>query len=51
MTKMYVKLLYQPTYVLWQTVKTLMKCRMRRHFLRVCTVCLGKIDFFFQIIT
>ena len=25
--------------VLWQTVNTQMKCRIRRHFIRVCTVC------------
>ena len=30
--------------ILWQTVKTQMKCRIRRHFIRVCTVCYDKID-------
>ena len=25
--------------VLWQTVKTQMKCCIRQHFIRVCTVC------------
>ena len=28
-----------PKQVLWQAVKTEMKCRIRRHFIRVCTVC------------
>ena len=27
-------------HALWQTVKTQMKCRIMRHFMRVCTVCL-----------
>ena len=27
-----------------QTMKTQMKCRMMWHFIRVCTVCLDKID-------
>ena len=26
----------------WQTVKSQMKCRMRRHFIKVCTVCQDK---------
>ena len=33
-----------PKCVLWQTVKTQMKCRIMRHFIRVCTVCEEKID-------
>ena len=28
--------------VLWQTMKTLMKCYIRQHFIRVCTVCKDK---------
>ena len=30
--------------VLWQTVKTQMKCHIMWHFIRVCTVCEDKID-------
>ena len=28
--------------VLWQTVKTQMKCSIRRHCIKVCNVCLNK---------
>ena len=28
----------------WQTMKTEMKCRIMRHFIRVCTVSEDKID-------
>ena len=28
-----------PKQVLWPTAKTQMKCRIMRHFIRVCTVC------------
>ena len=28
-------------WVLWQTLKTHMKCSIMLHFIRVCTVCLG----------
>ena len=31
-------------WVLWQTVKTQMKCRRTRHFIRICTVCKDKTD-------
>ena len=31
-------------WILWQTEKTQMKCRIMRHFISVCTVCLDKID-------
>ena len=33
-----------PKRVLWQTVKTQMKCRIMWHFIRVCTVCSDKIN-------
>ena len=33
-----------PKRVLWQTVKTQMKCRIMRHFIWVCTVCLDKLN-------
>ena len=33
-----------PKWVLWQTVKTQMKCCMMQHFIGVCTVCNDKID-------
>ena len=33
-----------PEGVLWQTVKTEMKCRIKQHFIRVCTVCKDKND-------
>ena len=33
-----------PRCVLWQTVKTQMKCSMMLHFIRVYTVCIGKKD-------
>ena len=26
-------------HILWQTVKTQMKCHIRQHFIRVCIVC------------
>ena len=28
----------------WQIMKTQMKCRFSRHYIKVCTVCLDKID-------
>ena len=31
--------------ILWQTVKTHMKCCIRQHFVRICTVCLDKTIF------
>ena len=31
--------------VLWQTVKTQMKCHIRWHFIRVSTICLDKYNF------
>ena len=34
-----------PQRVLWQTLKTQMKCRMMRHFIRACNVCQDKQDF------
>ena len=33
-----------PKRVLWQTVENQLKCRIMRHFTRVFTVCLDKID-------
>ena len=33
-----------PKWVLSQTVKTQMKCRIMQHFIRVCTVCWDKIN-------
>ena len=32
-------ILETPKQVFWQTVKTLMKCSIMLHFIRVCTVC------------
>ena len=45
-----------PKLVLWQTVKTQMKCRIMQHFIRVSTFCLDKTDLqrntiFLEIIT
>ena len=45
-----------PKLVLWQTVKTQMKCRIMQHFIRVSTFCLDETDLqrntiFLEIIT
>ena len=47
-----------PKCIFWQTVKTQMKCSIMLHFIRFCTVCLGKkrsserkVQFYLKILT